>query len=374
MLEDNMIERYELASERIREITEGVHFPWSDSKSYERYFGCTAQFIVYVLDVAQRLREGRLDNASIEELVAINQALYVDVAGENYNNSYANPTYACEQLGEEYGRLLSFLYMELRGLIPYAYEQQISVMTVLMELFLEIYFMFEDAEKPTEQSVKNAIYWYVSDYSDDFVEKRILEQLDPAHSFAKDIIMNSDLSDVRYLYKFGEYITANEIKTAQYLDSLPQERIEAMAATFTEGYRKGFELTGKDITKKKTVNIRYSLGFERIVKASVNQFKQMGLETTLYRAAVSSINKRMHLKVGYFGASPNKQMDYDHRFDNAIYMDSAFVERKLGALRLAYENHKELASVFGGPAVMEVFGEVPFEPVDKPESYHLDGK
>lgn len=40
-------------------------------------------------------------------------------------------------------------------------------------------------------------------------------------------------------------------------------------------------------------------------------------------------------------------------------MDGEFVERKTGALKLAYEKNKELAAVHGGPAVMEVFGEVP---------------
>ena len=67
-------------------------------------------------------------------------------------------------------------------------------------------------------------------------------------------------------------------------------------------------------------------------------------------------------------------MDYDHRFDNALYLDAQFVERKLGALRFAYEQHKEAAAVFGGPAVMEVFGENPFEPEDKKEALHLDEK
>ena len=100
----------------------------------------------------------------------------------------------------------------------------------------------------------------------------------------------------------------------------------------------------------------------------------MGLKTTIYRAAQHSINKRMHHKIGYYATSPNKQMDYDHRFDNALYLDAQFVERKLGALRFAYEQHKEAAAVFGGPAVMEVFGENPFEPEDKKEALHLDEK
>ena len=48
--------------------------------------------------------------------------------------------------------------------------------------------------------------------------------------------------------------------------------------------------------------------------------------------------------------------------------------RKTGALKLAYEKNKELAAVHGGPAVMEVFGEVPFEPQIKSEALTLDAK
>lgn len=31
-------------------------------------------------------------------------------------------------------------------------------------------------------------------------------------------------------------------------------------------------------------------------------------------------------------------------------------------MRTTYEQYKELAAVHGGPAVMEIFGETPFEP------------
>lgn len=159
------------------------------------------------------------------------------------------------------------------------------------------------------------------------------------------IIMDSDLTDLRYLYRYGEYITENELRTAAFLNTLSQTEIEQMASTFTEGYRIGFELGNKDISKKKLVNIRYCIGFERLVREEIRQFEQMGLKTTIYRAAQHSINKRMHHKIGYYATSPNKQMDYDHRFDNALYLDAQFVERKLGALRFAYEQHKEAAAV-----------------------------
>lgn len=82
--------------------------------------------------------------------------------------------------------------------------------------------------------------------------------VDPSLDFAAKIIMESDLSDIRYLYSFGEYISSDEIETAKFLNTMPQEEIDKMASTYTEGYRIGFITTGKDISKKKTVNIRYS--------------------------------------------------------------------------------------------------------------------
>ena len=71
--------------------------------------------------------------------------------------------------------------------------------------------------------------------------------------------MESDLTDLRYLYRFGEYITDNEIRTAKHLASLPEETLRKMADVYTEGYRIGFVNTGKDLSKKSVVNIRYCL-------------------------------------------------------------------------------------------------------------------
>lgn len=374
MFEDNLDERYGLAFERIKQINSECDIL---QDGFCEYFKRVSGFIIEMDKLKHNIDTKCYENAALEELQRVNTDLYKDVldSTDAYDKSFANPSYACERLGLDYGRLLSFLYIEIRGMIVYAYEKRTAQMTAVAELFVEIYCMFEQADSlPEYQSVLDCVYWYVSDYSDDMIEYRISEMLNPDYSFATDIIMNSDLNDLRYLYRFGEYITDNEIKTARYLNSLSQSEIESMAATFTEGYRIGFELGNKDISKKKTVNIRYCIGFERLVREEIKQFEKIGLKSTIYRAAADSINKKMHIKIGYVSTSPNKQMDYDHRFDNALYLDSQFVERKLGALKLAYEKNKTYAAEFGGPAVMEIFGEVPFEPVDKPESLRLDEK
>ena len=203
---------------------------------------------------------------------------------------------------------------------------------------------------------------------------RIREQLDPGLSFAKDIIQESDLNDLRYLYRFGEYISESELQIATYLNSLPEETIEKMASTYTEGYRKGFETMGRDLSKKKTVSIRYELGFERMIRSAIRQFEEMGLEVILYRAAVWSVTMSPNRRIGYHGTSANMQFDYDHRYDQAIYLDKAFKERKLAVLRTAYENCKKQAAEYAGPAVVETFGEDGFEPLNKPEAYSLSEK
>lgn len=363
-------ERYDLSMERIHEMIEESIL----EENYQAYFKKTGEFILQMEQLVSFVDQEEMKDWSFDELKDFNHSLYADILPENYVTSYGNPTYAAEQLGEEYGALLSFLYSEIRGMIVFAYEHRLTDITILNELFIEIYNCFEDKEVRSPKEIKNILYWYVSDYSDVTVTYRIREQLDSSLTFAQDIIGQSDLTDLRYLFQYGEYITENEWKTAEHLNRLTEEEIEAMASTYTEGYRLGFVMNNKDLSKKETVNIRYTLGFERMVKVAIKNFKKMGLKPTIFRAAVNSINRKQHYRLGYFGAIPNKQYDYDHKADNAIYLDKAFVERKLGVVKVAYETYKKEASQFAGPAVIEIFGETPFSPVNKKEALILNEK
>lgn len=365
---EDFLERYELSMERIQSILDETTI----KEEYLDYFLKTAKFILKIREVVSYVSEDKLKDLSLEELKKLNDSLYEDILPENYETSYANPTYAANKLGLKYGKLLSFLYTEIRGMIAFAFEYRINFIAMYAELFIEIYNYFEEEDSYTYKDVKRAIYDFESDYVTDLIEYRVRETLDDSLSFANDIIGNWDLNDLRYLYQFGEYIGDNEVKIAEFLNSLSKDDIKAMAFTYTDGYRRGFVNGGIDLSKKSTVAIRYSIGFERMVKEALQQFKEMGLNATIFRAAVSSVNKRQHLKVGYHSIGPNRQYDYDHRFDNGIYLDKAFNDRKLTGLRLTYEKYKDLAKVYAGPALIEVFGEKNFEPVVKEEAVKLD--
>ncbi|MDO5147144.1 MAG: aminopeptidase [Eubacteriales bacterium] len=361
-------ERYLLTTERIREIASGKSEVVGEALA--GYFQKTAIFLEHCCAVYAAVERDILKQCTLEELQQENRHFYKDIMPENYGSSFANPAYAVEMLGEEYGRILSFLYTELRSQRVFIFEQNLEKITILNELFIEIYCMFE-SEEVSYRQIKDTIYWFLYDYADLWVGWRVREMLDPSLDFASSIVMEADLTDPRYLYAYGEYVSDNELKMAEYLGSLPQEEIDEIAFTYTDGYREGFVLKNVDLSTKKTVNIRYHLGFERVIRAAVLQFRQMGLEPVMYRAAVNTLNKRRGLKVGYLSSSPNEQFEYDHRFDEAVYLDKRMIDRKLSCMRKVYEEYAQEAEGFAGPACFEVFGETPFEPESKEQAYRL---
>lgn len=362
-------ERYDLSIGRIKEIPNEN----TVKEPYASYFKKVARFILQIKELVERIENNHFVTMTIEELSAYNQTFYEDILVSNYESSYANPAYAVAEFGDDFGRLLSFVYTEIRGMIADAHEYKLTEITISLELFIELYNMFEEGV-PSYQEAKDTVYWFISDNSDIIFADSLREVIDPSFSFATEIIMESDLKDLRYLYQYGEYITENELKIAEFLNGLSEEEIDKMAETYTEGYRRGFILQNKDLSKKSSVNIRFSVGFERLVRQSIKRFEAMGLKATIYRSSVHCSSKKRHLKIGYFSTSPNKQYDYDHRYDNALYFDKAYYERVISILKVTYEKNKELAYAFAGPAVIEIFGEAPFEPVDKPECFSLSKK
>lgn len=363
-------ERYNLAVDRIGDIKEER----TVDVKFRDYFVKVAEFIHLIDGTKKKIEDHTFDGMQIEELAAWNKKLYSDILPEHYRESYANPDYAVAQLGEAYGSTLSALYAEIRAAIVYVYEKKTEYLDILFELFIEVYNQFEEEEMPEPHVLKEILYWYASDYCDVFVADRIHEQVDATQSFAADLILGSDLADLRYLYRFGEYISDSELTTAKYLLSLDETTIQKMADVYTEGYRIGFVNTGKDLSKKKTVNIRYVLGFERVVKKAIENFDKMGLKPVIYRSGVSMLTKRQHLKIGYYGAVANKQYEYDHRNDQALFLNKKFVERKLEVIATTYEHLKEEAGAFAGPACIEMFGEVPFVPEQKETALKLSEK
>lgn len=289
------------------------------------------------------------------DYVRLNRQFYQDVKGSAYDTSYANPAYAVKRFGEKTGQYLCWFYTKCREAIIPAYEKELYEVTIRMELFLQAVTVLQ-TEEDTERCLKETMYYFVHDYDEERMETNIRRMLCPEKSLVYDIVMNSDLKDPAYLYRYGDHITENEMRMSEFLSGLPVETLTEMASTYTEGFQKGFEIAGIDLSKKKAVQIRYNIGFEPMVRQAVYQFEKMGLKPIFSR------------RNGVSCTSPNRQLPYDHRYDDALFLNKALTQQRLKYAEKIYERYKEEAGLYAGPAVIEVFGEKLFVPETKKES------
>lgn len=372
-----LLERFALCKERIGEIvTEGKENPFLP-EAYQAYFASQAFFITKMFNQYESCQRGEyrvesLNQRSLTELLKENRSLYEEILPEHYEDSFANPAKAVAVFGKESGQILTYLAAEMRSLIEFAFEQKLESFLIRAELFLEVYgavsSSFAETKKPAlAEELRNIIYWFVSDYSETENLEIVKGLVCPTDNFFVRIVKEADFSNPAYLFAYGEYITEDEIRIAQYLNDLDEETIHLMADTYTEGYRKGFELANKDLSKKKTVEIRYVAGFERVVRRAIENFEKLGLYPVIYRCPTSIMRGFQVTKVGMYGNVANRQYDYDHKSDLALIYDRKLAGRLLEETRAAFEQYKEWARFYAGPAVMEVFGETPFSPVSKNE-------
>lgn len=345
-------ERYELCAERIREVTKAQDVP----EKYRDYFKTEAEFIAEVCELSESVTAGTYEKLSMEEMKRWNERLYAKVLPENYETSYANPAYAVKRFGVREGRVFSALSANLMGLIKNAMKQEQYFLTILMELFLEIYVRYEEYDEFAAKDAKAAYKSFMTDYRREYLENSIHSRYDAADCFARKILC-SDRKDLRYLYAYGEYITENERETAQFLEQLPAKEIDAMAETYVSGYLRGFE-TMRVVRKENGIAmVLYPIGFERMIAASIPKFEENGVRVTLQPRLIAGVNR---------------QYEYDHRQDHALYLDRVNLNRSLEDMAAVYEENKELLAQYIGPAVIETFGEADFTPVNKKEAVQLD--
>lgn len=269
-------ERFDRAMDKIGAIGQEVNAP----EPFTRYFVKVSDFMVMIEELYEAVEEGRYRTLLLPQLEEWNEMLYGDIMPYHYEESYANPAFAVAMLGDDWGPVMAALYTEIRGQIAFAMESRLTEITVLNELFVEIFDLFGESV-PDVGAVKELLHRFYTDNRELMVGWRTRELLDPALTFGKDIVMNCNLEDMRYLYYYGEYVSEEEAKIADFLNHLPEETIDKMARTYTEGYRRGFEVMGKKLEGKKSVAVIYELGFERMVRRAVELFGEMGLEAVI---------------------------------------------------------------------------------------------
>ena len=111
------------------------------------------------------------------------------------------------------------------------------------------------------------------DNTEVFEELKIRRLVMPEYDYEQSIVMDAELSDTSYLYRYGRCVGKDEMESARFLNTFSEEEMQAMADTFTEGFRIGFATCNKDISLKSMVEIRYPMGFERMIRFAIRNFE-----------------------------------------------------------------------------------------------------
>lgn len=381
-------ERFRLALDRIRqmETEEGT------DPAFVLFFSDAAKWVLLLLDQRRMLEDGTFETMPLEDLAKANLALYKDILPDNYGGSWANPVYAVSVFGREMGQVMSSLFYELRCMISQVYEGDAERFLTRMELLLEIYCAFTAAYEEYSREIKDTaaddvsekdtvspprvktepipsaaaicekIRWFLEDYAEEETLLRVKRNL-VGGSIPEQIVSSYVPGGIRCLYRYGAYVSENEIGVFNYIESLDDETIARMADTWTEGFRIGFEVTGKDLSIRRRCSILSHVGFERVVNRAVKNLAAIGLTAVIPGLQADLFTQHMGRGGGQISTTPpNPQYSYDHREDLALYFNDVLRGRRLQALQEAYRDQSAETILYAGPVVLETFGERPFSP------------
>ncbi len=306
------------------------------------------EFLQRLCLLEEKFGEEYYKSASLQEMKKDQQWLYGDILPGAYKKCYANPLYCVSVFGKELGPVLAAVAAYFRQGIADAYTHRRFMLGARVKLYFALSAAMTRGQVRAEgisnllakQYKENVAWdtglWFHRNYG--IAEDALLE-----------VIETQDLNQVYYLYSLGRYVAEEDIRLQKFMATLPEEKIETMARSYVNGFRDGFARDNKDIRKKSTVAIVYPLGMERMIRRAAQIFRE-------------ELNMEPYI-LNITGTSPNKQYEYDHRFDLAVCMDEEYVEARIAEAQKVICNNIELVRSCGGRTRVETFGEEPFSPI-----------
>jgi aminopeptidase len=336
------------AIRKIRKETAGSRTP-GNKKEYSRLFYTTANLILNMDALERRLNSNYVRKRSLKQLRKENTDFYRELLDGNYKTSYANPAYCTSVFGEQNGPLLCYFYCFFRQYHANAHQHLVFKMEKYNRVFINVYDYIKNHVIDTATLKKLITAPQKMSKYEEFL-RIFRSQFDPRFAFYRDIPEKSELSDLRYLFRYGKYISDNEIETSKFLMKYPREKIRKLSKQIVDAYITGSIKNGRDISRKTTVLLMYHIGQEILAKQLIKDLKKQGLES-----AVLDVQS----------TQPNKQYRYDHRFDEALVLDEAYSKAFIADFEKAAKACKKLYSRCSGIVFLDQFGEKMFMPEQK---------
>ncbi|MDD3733611.1 MAG: aminopeptidase [Candidatus Cloacimonetes bacterium] len=289
----------------------------------------------------------KLETTPFEQLSALHNEYYASLA--NYENCLGNPDYAVALYNEDMGKFLSALYFHFANMIYLQANRNYLQLEEKLRLFFSLY------DKARQGNLnytdwKNEYQKIVTENHKLKLYRTFYQSYIQEANINYDIIMNTSLKDLRYLYRYGMFITEVNIKMAQFINAYPEKELNDIACYIVQCWIDGFTRSNKKYRIKQTASIIVPCGMERLGCLIYNELDKIGIKGQF------NVPYKIY---------ENKQFTYDHRFDNALIIDRDYTDMKINVYAEVVEDLKDLVSGDAGPVYVELFGETPFSPVAK---------
>lgn len=302
-------------------------------------------------DFAQKLSEPELfAQLDLEKLLNMQQAYYQDLEPETgYATSFANPDYAVATYGSELGALLSAVYQYFSGIRTLYLQENFLSVRFILNLYLDLYHLAEKGNANYESILQ--IY---KEHTQDNLELRTraatLRRLSPENDYNRRIVELAEPGDLRYMFRYGIYISENDLAMARFTNSYDPGELESIAQFIVQCFIDGFVRAQKDYRIKRYANVMLPLGMEALGRFIIRELAKYELQALVPTPMNQGINR---------------QVSYDHRFDSALTLSREHVDKSLKIQEAAYAENKDLIALQAGPLYVELFGETPFSPEAK---------
>lgn len=325
-------ERYDLVRERMEELVQEDH----DSLFCGEYLDGVARFLydslrVYDLKAAQMLEVQPLDKQR-----GIHDQLY----GAPVWQQYGTLSDACWNAGEEWGPLLWALAQECKLAGGYACGGQRFLLTITVELYLQVYQLFEMEhsgelhESELLESVRQAIYSHFSDYCDVIAALVYHEQFYPGDFHYQ--LLEAGAEEMYGLYRLGGQVDEAAVARSQRLSSMDEEMVawrEERLRMTVKSLQGVIDADPDQFGGENRIAMMVPVGFESWAQILYRHLTEAGFTVVCLRA-----QETLMARIGWI----RKLDQMDELPELPLFWDRGLKDRRITEEKNAWEAYKSL--------------------------------
>jgi hypothetical protein len=325
------------------------HAPYAVFFKYYREMALKAWEMIVILEDDPLLKK-----TALATLKKMHEEFYRPLDPElGYDTCIRNPDYSTGLYNAPMGAFLSAVAAHAGDILRNGIQQNFLQIRNNLQLFFALW------ESAPHADYAKLLDVYKMHSQKDFellVQANYLKRFSFENDYYYKVMRDADLDDIRYIYRYGTYLSPFDLEMAEFMRQYPPQELAAIARFVVQSWVDGFVRAKKDYRKKKYATLMIPLGMEALGRLIIDELDAIGMQALVPQPHSHGINR---------------QLPYDHRYDSALTLDRDYVEKALKVAGDALEGFKDLVNLQAGPIYVELFGETPFNPQSKSTTLKL---